>query len=167
MNIELLILWLNFLAAIFMGVEYLCNAPLHKKIDNWLADKLILRENFTNNALKEEMPILRESNAYYMFFLIFLTMIVTAGLILTGGFNVWPFSLLIGGWSGLFLAIAFAITFLIFMSLAVNLIPALPFLAFSFLSMTVRKCPKGVMAGFGFALLLTSFSFQFYKAYGW
>ena len=166
MNIDLLILWLNFLAAIFMGVEYLFNAPLQKKIDSWLADKLERREKFTANALEKEIPFLKEKSAHGKLLLIFFIMIATSGTILAGNFNVWPFYYLIGGFSGLLLGITFAVTFLISMALVVNLVPALPFIIFSLWSALVRKCPKGVVAGFGFTLLMTSFALQFYKAYG-
>lgn len=166
MNIDLLILWLNFLAAIFMGVEYLFNAPLQKKIDSWLADKLERREKFTANALEKEIPYLKEKSVYRKFFVIFLTMITTAGVILAGGSNVWPFYYLVGGFFGLLLGITFAVTFLVSVNLITNLVPALPFIIFSSWSVLVRKCPKGVVAGFGFTLLMTSFILQFYKAYG-
>ncbi len=93
-------------------------------------------------------------------------MITTVGLIIAGNSNVWPFYYLIGGFFGFLLGITFVVTFLISVNLIINLVPALPFIVFSFWSRIVRKCPKGVVAGFGFTLLMTSFILQFYKAYG-
>lgn len=165
MNTQILISWLNFLAAIFMGVEYLFNAPLHNKINDWLVARMREYENYLKSTLRKELPFLNDKKEAFKFVFIIFSMLSSVGIIFAGDYGIWPFHLLIGGWSGLVLGAVSVTTVIAFTALIPDLASAIIVLIYSLFSLILRSCPKGVIAGLGFVFLLTSLSLQLAKAY--
>ncbi|MEC4767952.1 hypothetical protein LPL18_011515 [Halomonas sp. CUBES01] len=165
MNIEMLISWLNLIAAIFMGVEYLFNAPLHKKINDFLVNKMDEHREYTNSYLREVVPFLNGKGGALNFAILIVVMIFSVFGVFADALGLWPFNILINDWMRLLLGMISVVAIIILTNLIPEMFVTFVGFVYNLFSLVIRSCPKGVIAALGFVLLLISLFLQLTEAY--